>query len=171
MTSGGKLRGIIPALSHSALSLVHVQDGGQRGCLALLASTTSRRDVTRTKPSHGDLPSIFRQCAMLRGRARPNTPCKVKVALSPPTGSFPLSAPACYYCCLEAERRRLAARFLFISCAPGFQEKNRRNPPKSTVITPQPGAHRSTCPCVIKVEKQEGEKNQIKLAPQWLRCS
>lgn len=68
VTSGGKLRGIIPALSHSALSLVHVQDGGQRGCLALLLSTTSKTDATKMKPSHGDLLRIFRELAMLAKR-------------------------------------------------------------------------------------------------------
>lgn len=110
-----------------------------------------------------------------------NVPCsaggrvqtrKVKVALSPPTEGFPLSTPACCgrCCCLEAERRRLASSCLSPAHR-GSEKKNRRNPPKSAVITLQPRAHRSTCPCVIKVEKQEGKKNLIKLAPQWLRRS
>lgn len=68
MTSGGKLRGIIPALSHNALSLVHVQNGGQRGCLALLLSTTSKTDATTSKPSQGDLLGIFRTFSMLAKR-------------------------------------------------------------------------------------------------------
>ena len=59
MTSGGKLRGISPALSHSALSLVHIHDAGQRGCLALLLSTASKTDATTSKPSHGDLVGIL----------------------------------------------------------------------------------------------------------------
>lgn len=68
MTSGGKLRGIIPALSHNALSLVHVQNGGQRGCLALLLSTTSKTDATTSKPSQGDVLGIFRTFSMLAKR-------------------------------------------------------------------------------------------------------
>lgn len=59
MTSGGKLRGISPALSHSALSLVHIHDAGQRGCLALLLSTIRKTDATASKPSHGDLLGIL----------------------------------------------------------------------------------------------------------------
>ena len=55
MTSEGKLRGIDPALSHSALSLVHVHDKGQRGCLALLLSTKRKTDATTSTPSQGDL--------------------------------------------------------------------------------------------------------------------
>lgn len=49
MTSEGKLRGINPALSHNALSLVHIHDEGQRGCLALLLSTTSKIKASKSK--------------------------------------------------------------------------------------------------------------------------
>lgn len=65
MTSGGKLRGISPALSHSALSLVHVHDGGQRGCLGFLLSTTSKTDATKSKPSQGDLLGVLRVFSIL----------------------------------------------------------------------------------------------------------
>lgn len=68
MTSGGKLRGIIPALSHNALSLVHVQNGGQRCCLALLLSTTSKTDATTSKPSQRELLGIIRIFSMLAMR-------------------------------------------------------------------------------------------------------
>lgn len=60
MTSGGKLRGMEPALSHSALSLVHVQDKGQRGCLTLLLPTRSRTDATTSEPSHSEPLGILR---------------------------------------------------------------------------------------------------------------
>ena len=46
MTSGGKLRGIKPALSHSALSLVHVHAEGQRGWRARLPSAASKSAAT-----------------------------------------------------------------------------------------------------------------------------
>ena len=46
MTSGGKLRGIKPALSHSALSLVHVHVEGQRGWRARLPSAASKSPAT-----------------------------------------------------------------------------------------------------------------------------
>lgn len=183
VTSAGKLRGIIPALSHSALSLVHVQDGGQRGCLALLASTNSRRDATRTKPSH--LPSIVRECAMLRGRAgaskhavRSETDCLPSDWELVPLGAR-LLLP------LPGGRRATALGCALLACllrtGAGRKEKNkiikhRRNPPphpESAVITPPPGAHRPTCLCVIKEEKTGRQKksptNLIKLAPQWLR--
>lgn len=68
MTSGGKLRGITPALSHNALSLVHVHDEGQRGGLALLLSTTSKRDATTSTQSQGDLLGILRVFTILANR-------------------------------------------------------------------------------------------------------
>lgn len=64
MTSGGKLRGIIPALSHSALSLVHMQDWGQRGGRFLL-STTSSSDAATRKTRQRDLLGIFGEFPML----------------------------------------------------------------------------------------------------------
>lgn len=68
MTSVGKLRGISPALSHSALSLVHVHDEGQRGCLALLLSTTSKTDANTSTPSHGNLLGILHVFSILANR-------------------------------------------------------------------------------------------------------
>lgn len=66
MTSGGKLRGIDPAPSHSALSLVHVHDSGQRGCLALLLPTRSNSDAAASTPSHCDrlavIPILANRC-------------------------------------------------------------------------------------------------------------
>lgn len=59
MTSGGKLRGMEAALSHSALSLVQVQDRGQRGCLALLPPADSSTDATTSEPSHSELLDIL----------------------------------------------------------------------------------------------------------------
>lgn len=95
MTSGGKLRGIIPALSHKALSLVHVQDGGQRGCLAFLLSTTSKTDATTIKPSQGDLLGIFRKIPMLVKRCghdlRVKHPMHMNQGLR--CGSFSTAAP------------------------------------------------------------------------------
>lgn len=70
MTSGGKLRGISPALSHNALSLVHVHDAGQRGCLALLLSTTSKTDATTSTQSQHDLLGILRVFSMLANLCR-----------------------------------------------------------------------------------------------------
>ena len=52
MTSGGKLRGISLVFSHRALSLVHVQDMGQRGCLGLLLSTRSKTEEIHRKKVH-----------------------------------------------------------------------------------------------------------------------
>lgn len=52
MTSDGKLRGISLALSHSALSLVHVHEAGHRGCLALLLSTKSERYASKSKTAN-----------------------------------------------------------------------------------------------------------------------
>lgn len=73
------MRRIIPALSHNALSLVHVHDAGQRGCLALLLSTTSKKDATTSKPSQGDLLSILRVVNILANRCgqdlRVKQPC------------------------------------------------------------------------------------------------
>lgn len=68
MTSEGKLRGISPALSHSALSLVHVHDEGQRGCLALLLSTTSKTDANTSKQRQGNLLGILRVISILANR-------------------------------------------------------------------------------------------------------
>lgn len=101
MTSGGKLRGISPALSHSALSLVHIHDAGQRGCLALLLSTRSKTDATASKPSHGDLLGILsvfsilaRQTAlhMNQGLRRASFPTAEELLLLPGGRSDALSA-------------------------------------------------------------------------------
>lgn len=68
MTSGGKVRGMSPALSQSALSLVHVHDEGQRGCLALLLSTTRQTDANTRKANHGSLLGILRVFPILANR-------------------------------------------------------------------------------------------------------
>ena len=68
MTSGGKLRGISPALSHNALSLVHVQDEGQRGGLALLLSTTSNTVANTSTQSQGDVLDILLVFVILENR-------------------------------------------------------------------------------------------------------
>lgn len=68
MTSGGKLRGISRALSHNALSLVHIHDEGQRGGLALLLSTARRTDATTSAQSQGDLLGIVRVFLILANR-------------------------------------------------------------------------------------------------------
>lgn len=66
VTSGGKLRGISPALSHSALSLVHVHEEGHRGCLGFLLSTKSKTDATTSSsPSRDDLLGVLRVFSIL----------------------------------------------------------------------------------------------------------
>lgn len=59
VTSRGKLRGIISALWHSALSLVHVQCVGQRGCLGFPTTTARKTDATTSEMSQVDLMGIF----------------------------------------------------------------------------------------------------------------
>ena len=73
MTSRGKLRGISPALSHSALSLVHVHDEGQRGGLGFLLSATSRTQASTSNPSRGDLLCIVRVFSILSELLRTRT--------------------------------------------------------------------------------------------------
>lgn len=65
VTSRGKLRGIISALWHSALSLVHVQCVGQRGCLGFPTTTASKTHPTTSETSQGDLTGIFGRLSML----------------------------------------------------------------------------------------------------------
>lgn len=65
MTSRGKLRGIISALWHSALSLVHVQCVGQRGCLGFPTTTARKTDATTSATSQVDLTRIFGGFSML----------------------------------------------------------------------------------------------------------
>lgn len=98
MTSGGKLRGIDPAPSHSALSLVHVHDRGQRGCLALLLSTKTNTDAATSTPSHCDrlaaIP-ILATCASSSPAHEPGSPLRC--------------CGCCCCCCfLEAERRAVS---------------------------------------------------------------
>lgn len=101
MTSGGKLRGISPALSHNALSLVHVHDEGQRGCLALLLSTKSKTDATTIKPSQGDLLGILRVFPILAG-----TTCASNSPAHEPGSPLWFRL---HCCCLEAKRRAVRA--------------------------------------------------------------
>lgn len=70
--SRGKLRGMSPALSHSALSLEHVHTKGQRGGLGLLLSTRSITDATTSKPSQSDLLGILCVCSILEIRSGHN---------------------------------------------------------------------------------------------------
>lgn len=65
VTSRGKLRGIISALWHSALSLVHAQCVGQRGCLGFPMTTASNTDATTSEKSHDHLVGIFGRFSML----------------------------------------------------------------------------------------------------------
>lgn len=79
------------------------------------------QDEAEPRRSPGHLPRI---CHASRAGASEHA-VQVKQALHSP----------CRCCCrcrcrfLEAERRRLAARFLFISCAPGIQRKPGATPP------------------------------------------
>lgn len=68
VTSGGKLRGIDTALSHNALSLVHVHDMGQRCCLALLLSAEGTTETTTSKPSQRHLLGILHVFSILGNR-------------------------------------------------------------------------------------------------------
>lgn len=51
-TSGGKLWGTDRMFSHKALSLVHVQDAGHRGCFGFLPSAKSNRVPIHSRTAH-----------------------------------------------------------------------------------------------------------------------
>lgn len=87
MTSEGKLRGMSPVLSHSALSLVHIQEEGQRGGLAFLLSPSRTTQASSSKVSQGDLLRILPECSIPANRCghgeQPNTGAGL-CALVPP---------------------------------------------------------------------------------------
>lgn len=94
MTSDGKVRGISPALSHSALSLVHVHAEGQRGCLAFLQSTGRKTDTASTRSTSRCSPAgllrvftILATCASSSAAHEPESPLRL------PGGHRGLSAP------------------------------------------------------------------------------